>query len=215
MLRLFRIARKSPPLLFAGAFAALLLTFYESSSAQPARSTGVYTGASELSRKLNELDPELLETVFTQYSSHIALTPGEQARIKRSFSEFLTALRQNKIKHREAAETFVSDVIGGKFSHFLILEALKMRLETSLLPDELKAEIVKNLTRFAEGMRRGTVSQETAREIFGRTGELNDQRYKEIGDALGRSADQAGVENKHFRLDLAQEIDNAVRKCLS
>ena len=215
MLRLFRIAIKSPPLLFAGAFAALLLTFDESSFAQPTTSTGVYTGASELSRKLKELDSDLLETVFTQYSSNIALAPGEQAHIKRSFTEFLTALRQNKIKHREAAETFVSEVIGGKFSHFLILKALKMRLDTSLLPDELKTEIEKNLTRFAEGMRRGTVSQETARKIFGRTGELNDQRYKEIGEELGRSADQAHIENKSFRVDLAQEIDNAVRKCLS
>lgn len=200
-------------LLRVWAVVACLVAMSGSSHAQSAPSD-VSVSRSELLSGLNELNPDLLEKMFTEYSSHAVLTSEEQGHIKTSFSTFVAALRQGKIKDREMAAKLVNEVVGGKFAHLLILRGLAGMVERSTLPAEIKAEINWNSRRFAEGVRKGSISEETAREIFGRSGELNDQMFKEIGDALKQGADHARIENRDFRVDLAQELENEVKRCV-
>lgn len=164
--------------------------------------------------KLRAMDPDLLETIFRELASHPALSPAERQKIEQSSQRFLAALRGSRIRDLTCARSFVAELTGGTLAHLLILRSLGPLSEKGGLSKETREQIRFETARASEGLRRGAISNESLREIFGRKEKPDDQVLTSIKDELRALSDKAGVEASSFDVDIGAAVETAADRCL-
>jgi len=169
-----------------------------------------------------------LEEMLVQVIDESELPPEQKEGMKKQISRVATAYRDGDITFEQVTQ------IGEKLGQSPVFMAIAVEtakfsyINPSGLSDEEKAEATKQLNRVAHGTFEKKINEEELQDLMdgriadrGPDGNLefrekvSDDQLRELIDASRQLADDKGIPDENFKVDLAAELKKAVDEVLN